>query len=73
MASAAHREASIPRFALRRSEAAASLGISPTLFDEWVHDGLMPEGRKIRGVVLWDTNEIRECWQELGSGPINSV
>lgn len=59
------REISIPRFALRRDEAAASLAISPSLFDNWVHDGLMPEGRKIGGVVLWDAELIRVAWQSL--------
>jgi predicted DNA-binding transcriptional regulator AlpA len=62
------RDLSLPRFALRRDEAAASLGISTTKFDEWVADGRMPKGRKIDGVVLWDTNEIREAWERLRDG-----
>lgn len=45
MAAATLREISIPRFALRRDEAAASLAISPTLFDNWVSEGKMPKGR----------------------------
>jgi predicted DNA-binding transcriptional regulator AlpA len=59
------RDMSLPRFALRRDEAAASVAISPTLFDEWIKQGKMPKGRKIGGVVLWDTQEIRECWHKL--------
>jgi predicted DNA-binding transcriptional regulator AlpA len=62
------RDLSLPRFALRRDEAAASLGISTTKFDEWVADGRMPKGRKIDGVVLWDVNEIREAWERLRDG-----
>jgi hypothetical protein len=30
------RDLSLPRFALRRDEAAASVGVSATKFDEWV-------------------------------------
>ena len=59
------RDLSLPRFALRRDEAAASLGISVTTFDCWVKLGRMPKGRKIDGIVLWDTQEIRDCWCKL--------
>jgi hypothetical protein len=51
------RDLSLPRFALRRDEAAASVAVSPTKWDEWVNDGRMPKGRKIDGVVLWCTAE----------------
>jgi predicted DNA-binding transcriptional regulator AlpA len=66
--SASPRDLSLPRFALRRYEAAASLAISETKFDEWCSDGRMPKGRKIDGVVLWDTQEIREAWDALKNG-----
>lgn len=62
------REASIPRFALKRDEAAASLAISNTLFDTWVKEGKMPKPRKIGGVVLWDTEAVREAWCRLRDG-----
>ena len=62
------RESSLPRFALRRDEAAASVAISPTKFDEWCADGRMPKGHKIDGVVLWDTQEVREAWERLRDG-----
>ena len=62
------RDLSLPRFALRRDEAAASVAVSPTKWDEWVNDGRMPKGRKIDGVVLWDTQEIREAWERLRDG-----
>lgn len=62
------RDLSLPRFALRRSEAAASLAISETKFGEWCSDGRMPKGRKIDGVVLWDTQEVREAWEALKNG-----
>ena len=62
------RDLSLPRFALRRDEAAASLAVSPTKFDEWVSDGRMPKGIKIDGVVLWDVSAIREAWERLRDG-----
>lgn len=59
------RSLSIPRFALRRPEAAASLGISEGLFDNWVKGGRMPTGRKIDGIVLWDTRQLAAAWDAL--------
>jgi predicted DNA-binding transcriptional regulator AlpA len=68
MAKSSPRDASLPRFALKRDEAAASLAISPSLFDVWVKDGRMPKSHKVGGVVLWDTQEIREHWIKLRDG-----
>lgn len=65
MAASSLRELSIPRFALRRDEAAASLAISPSTFDNWVGEGRMPKGRKIGGVTLWDAESIRSAWLNL--------
>lgn len=65
MVASSLREASLPRFALRRGEAAAALGISPSLFDDWVKGGLMPSGKKVRGVVLWDAESVRTRWLAL--------
>lgn len=59
------RSLSIPRFALRRSEVAASLGISESLFDDWVKKGRMPRPRRIDGVVLWDTRKVAAAWDAL--------
>ena len=66
------RAASIPRFALRCNEAAASLGISPSLFKVWIKAGRMPQGRPVDGVVLWDVEEIRIAWQTL-SEPVTDA
>lgn len=65
MSGASLRELSIPRFALRRAEVAASLAISPSLFDIWIGKGRMPKGRKIDGVVLWDAEEVRTAWHRI--------
>jgi predicted DNA-binding transcriptional regulator AlpA len=53
---------------MRRDETAASLAISETKFDELCSDGRMPKGYKIDGVVLWDTQEVREAWEALKNG-----
>ena len=68
MPRATHRLQSIPRFALRRDEAAAAVAVSNTKFDEWCADGRMPRGRRIDGVVLWDTGEVLEAWERLRDG-----
>lgn len=70
MATRSLREQSLPRFALRREEAAATLGVSPSTFDKWVNDGRMPPGRKIDGITLWDTDEVRDHWIALRDGAI---
>ena len=62
------RYMSLPHFALRRDEAAAAVGISSTVFDRWVKEGRMPKGRKIGGVVLWDTQEVKDHWILLKDG-----
>jgi predicted DNA-binding transcriptional regulator AlpA len=66
--SRAARDLSLPRFALRREEAAASVAVSGTKFGEWVGDGRMPKGRKIDGVTLWDVSEVRDAWERLRDG-----
>lgn len=68
MAASSLREVSIPRFALKRDEAAAALAISVGTFDNWIKDGLMPKGRKIRGNVLWDAEAVRDAWRKLMEG-----
>lgn len=65
MVPATLRSLSLPRFALRRDEAAASLAISPASFDAWVANGIMPQGKKVRGIVLWDAERIRAAWVNL--------
>lgn len=63
----------MPRYALRREEAATALSISPSLFDQWIHLGLLPKGRKIRGVVLWDAEEIRHAWYTIRDAASDNV
>jgi hypothetical protein len=43
---------------LRRTSAAAYLGISPSHFDKQRAAGAIPAPRQILGVVLWDRREL---------------
>ncbi|MBB5044036.1 helix-turn-helix transcriptional regulator [Shinella fusca] len=65
MAASSLREASLPRFALRRGEAAAALAISPGTFDSWIENGRLPKGKRIDGVVVWDVERLRDAWLRL--------
>ncbi|MFT0862283.1 hypothetical protein [Ancylobacter sp. G4_0304] len=64
------REQTLPRFALRREEAAASLSVSASTFDKWVADGRMPKGHKVDGLMLWDTEQVRDCWLAMRDGAL---
>lgn len=59
------RTNSIQRFAMKRDEAAAALGISPSTFDAWVRKGLMPSGVRVEGLRLWDTGQVHGAWQNI--------
>jgi len=39
---------------LRREDAAAYIGISPSKFDDWVKRRLMPSPKRQDGIVIWD-------------------
>jgi excisionase family DNA binding protein len=50
---------------LAREEAAAYLSISPTKFDELVHDGRMPAPMQLDGRVIWHRLEILAAFERL--------
>jgi hypothetical protein len=65
---AASREArrlTQPRRGLRRDEAAAYIGVSPTKFDDWVARRIMPRPKRQDGVVLWDVIKLAEAFEAL--------
>ena len=47
---------------LRRAEAAAYIGISPSHFDTKLKSGDIPEPKKRFGVTLWDRHEIDDAF-----------
>jgi predicted DNA-binding transcriptional regulator AlpA len=54
-----------PRRGLRREEAAAYIGISPTKFDDWVARQIMPRPKRQDGVVLWDVVKLADAFDAL--------
>lgn len=54
----------LPR-GLRRTEAAAYICVSPSLFDDMVKDGRMPSPRVINTRTVWDRIEVDEAFEAL--------
>ncbi len=65
MSASAHRAESTLRRGLRRPEAASYIGVSPSLFDELVREGVMPHPFKIRSCTLWDIRDLDEAFETL--------
>ena len=57
------------RRGLRREDAARYVGVSPSQFDEWVRDGVMPKPMKPKPrIVLWDVRDLDHAFEELKVG-----
>lgn len=55
-----------PPRGMRRPEAAAYVGVSPSLFDQMVNNGVMPKPRRYKSrTVIWDRLEIEEAFSCL--------
>ncbi|WP_409568012.1 hypothetical protein [Methylobacterium sp. E-025] len=57
-----------PAFAprgLSRMESARHVGVSPSLFDEMVRDGRMPQPKQINARVLWDRVKLEVFFEAL--------
>jgi predicted DNA-binding transcriptional regulator AlpA len=54
--------ASLPPRGLRRVEAAAYVGVSPSTFDEMIRDGFMPTPKRFRGCIIWDRMALDEAF-----------
>jgi predicted DNA-binding transcriptional regulator AlpA len=50
---------------LSRAEAAHYVGISPTLFDQMVRDGRMPQPKRINSRTVWDRTRLDEAFDAL--------
>lgn len=48
-----------------RIQAAAYIGVSPTLFDEMVTDGRMPQLKRINTRIIWDKRALDEGFEAL--------
>jgi predicted DNA-binding transcriptional regulator AlpA len=54
-----------PPRGLSREEAARWVGISPSLFDQMVKDGRMPEPKLINSRVVWDRFLLDQAFHDL--------
>jgi len=52
---------------LSREQAAAYVGISPSLFDALVKDGRMPVPKRINSRTIWDRLQLDEAFTALPS------
>ena len=50
---------------LSRVQAAAYIGVSPSLFDEMVNDGRMPKATAINSRKVWDRLKLDEAFAAL--------
>ncbi|YBV97126.1 hypothetical protein M1D80_09580 [Phyllobacteriaceae bacterium JZ32] len=55
----------LPPRGLSRTEAAAYIGVSPSLFDVLVKDGRMPKPKLINSRTVWDIRKIDKAFSEL--------
>jgi predicted DNA-binding transcriptional regulator AlpA len=54
----------VPR-GLSREQSARYIGISPSLFDQLVKDGRMPQPKRINARTVWDRKKIDEAFDAL--------
>lgn len=57
--------ASLAPRGLSRVQAAAYVGVSPSLFDEMVADGRMPGPKRINARTVWDRTQVDEAFAAL--------
>ena len=50
---------------LSRTEAAAYVGVSPSLFDGMVKDGRMPQPKQINSRRVWDRRQVDRAFDAL--------
>jgi len=50
---------------LSRAKSAAYIGVSPTLFDQMVRDGRMPQPKRVNSRTIWDRQLLDEAFEAL--------
>ena len=53
------------KLGLSRIEAAAYVGVSPSLFDTMVDDGRMPRPVRINARAVYDRRAVEDAWSRL--------
>ncbi len=59
---------SLPPRGLSRVQAAAFVGISPSLFDDLVRTGRMPPPKRINSRTVWDRLQLDRAFEGLPDG-----
>lgn len=63
---------SLPPRGLSRVQAAAYIGVSPSLFDAMVKDKRMPPPLRVNSRVLWDRLQLDEAFAALSHSAADS-
>ena len=58
----------LPPRGLSRTEAAAYIGVSPTLFDHLVRDRRMPPPKRINARTVWDRKKLDWAFELIPDG-----
>ncbi|WLR92144.1 hypothetical protein Q9316_17005 [Shinella zoogloeoides] len=53
---------------LNRAQAAAYIGVSPSLFDEMIGDGRMPAPKRMNSRTVWDRLALDRAFDKLPGG-----
>jgi predicted DNA-binding transcriptional regulator AlpA len=64
---------SLPPRGLSREQAAAYVGVSPSLFDMLIKDGRMPGPMRINSRVIWDRLKLDAAFEALGDTDANDT
>ena len=64
---------SLPPRGLSREQAAAYVGVSPSLFDILIKDGRMPGPKRINSRVIWDRLKLDAAFDALADTDAGSA
>jgi len=56
---------SLPPVGISREQAAAYIGVSATLFDRLINEGIMPDARMLHGRLVWDVTEVAAAFRAI--------
>ena len=62
-----------PPRGLSREEAARYIGVGTSKFDQLVHDGRMPRGKRIDGRIVWDRIQLDIAFTDIDSIAENTI
>lgn len=63
----------LPPRGLSRTEAAAYICVSPSMFDMMVKDGRMPRPKTVNSRTIWDIRQVDKAFDRLPGGEDDGV